>query len=156
MYQHVSDAIREVDTTHILILEHSYFGNTGISSGIEQVKKKNGDKDQLVAYAAHGYDLLVNTKEYNNQSNSRVEFIFSRINETSCRINVPVLGGGWGALSGNSEGMISSALFITGLFERLGFSKTVIQPIKNSKAGYLIIPVTGNSPIRTVEFRLKN
>jgi hypothetical protein len=35
-------------------------------------------------------------------------------------------------------------------------SKTLIQPVKNSKAGYLIIPVTGNSLIRTVEFRLKN
>ena len=236
MYQNVCDAIREVDTTHILFLEHSYFGNLGISSAIEPVKAKNGNSDPLVAYAGHGYDLLVDTKNYNSQSDSRVELIFSRINETSQRINVPVLVGEWGAFSGGSEAMTSSVKFITGLFERFGFSntywayytgiekdayftnslvrpyppyiggllkkysfnhetglfscsweeshlvkastviyipdmenlvresitqnpesgKTVITSIKNSKAGYLIIPVTRDSLIRTVEFKLKN
>ncbi len=236
MYQRVGEAIRSADTTHILFLEHVYFGNTGIRSGIEPVKGKNGKPDQLVAYGAHGYDLLVDTKYYDNQSNSRVELIFSRINETSKRINVPVLVGEWGAFSGNSKAMASSAYFITKLFERFGFSNTywayydgieknlyfnsaiirpypqytggilinysfnietglfssswdespevdaptviyipdienlvretislnrersstVIQSIRNSKAGYLIIPVTGKSTSRTIEFRINN
>ena len=42
MYQHVGEAIRKADTTHILFLEHAYFGNTGIRSGIEPVKGKTG------------------------------------------------------------------------------------------------------------------
>lgn len=234
MYQHVGAAIREVDTTHILFLEHAYFGNTGIRSAIEPVTGKNGEKDPLVAYAAHGYDLLVDTKNYENQSNSRVELIFSRINETSRRMNVPVLVGEWGAFSGNSSSMASNAYFITKLFERFGFSNTywayykgietnlyftnalirpyppyiggtltsyefnmetgifrcsweespevkaptviyipdidnlvresislntdrsstVIQSIKESKAGYLIIPVSGKSIARTIEFKI--
>jgi endoglycosylceramidase len=234
MYQRVGDAIRAVDTTHILFLEHAYFGNTGIHSGIEPVKGKDGKNDPLVVYAAHGYDLLVDTKNYDSQSNSRVELIFTRINETSRSMNVPVLVGEWGAFSGNAEGMTASALFITGLFERLGFSNTywayhkgieqnayfmaaivrpyppfiggvlksygfnhetgmftcsweetprvtaptiiyipdleslvresitlspgnsntVIQSIGKGKAGYLIIPVTGDSPTRSVEFKL--
>jgi endoglycosylceramidase len=33
-------------------------------------------------------------------------------------------------------------------------SSTVIQSIKDSKAGYLIIPVTGKSVERTIEFRI--
>ena len=124
MYQRVGNAIRKADTTHILFLEHAYFGNTGIRSGIEPVKGKNGENDPLVAYAAHGYDLLVDTKNYDKSSNSRVELIFSRINETSKRMNVPVLIGEWGAFSGNSKSMASSASFITSLFERFGFSNT--------------------------------
>jgi|WetSurMetagenome_2_1015567.scaffolds.fasta_scaffold03971_6 endoglycosylceramidase len=234
MYQKVGNAIREVDTTHILFLEHSYFGNMGISSGIEPVRSRNGNPDPLVAYAGHGYDLLVDTKNYDSQSDSRVELIFSRINETSARINVPVLVGEWGAFSGNSEAVTSSVQFITGLFERFGLSNTywayytgiekdayfihaLVRPypqyiggklkeygfnhetglfncsweesplikastviyipdlerlirdsikltpagnacniisIKDSKSGYLIIPVTGDSVIRKAEFKL--
>jgi endoglycosylceramidase len=234
MYQRVGEAIRKADTTHILFLEHAYFGNTGIRSGIEPVKGKNGANDPLVAYAAHGYDLLVDTRNYDQQSNDRVKLLFSRIDETSKRMNVPVLVGEWGAFSGNSKPMAASASFITGLFERFGFSNTywayyngieknlyfnsaivrpypqytggnlinygynnetgifscsweespevkastviyipdienvvresislnpersntVIQSVKNSKAGYLIIPVTGKSVSRTIEFKI--
>jgi endoglycosylceramidase len=234
MYQRVGDAIRTADTSHILFLEHAYFGNTGIRSAIEPLKRKNGKDDNLIAYGAHGYDLLVDTKNYDSSSNSRVELLFSRINETSKRINVPVLVGEWGAFSGNSKSMASSAMFITGLFERFCFSNTywayyngiennlyfniaiirpypqytggilksygfdhesgqfscsweessvvkaptviylpdienivrssislnpersstVIQTIKNSKAGYLIVPVTGKSVTRTIEFKI--
>lgn len=236
MYQRVSEAIRKADTTHILFLEHAYFGNTGISSGIEPVKLANGKNDPLVAYGAHGYDLLVDTKNYDNQSNARVELIFSRINETSKRINVPVLVGEWGAFSGNSKSMASSALFITKLFEKYGFSNTywayyngieknlyftsaiirpypqytggilnnysfnnetgefrctwqespdikastviyipdienleresislnpersstVILPVARSKGGYLVIPVTGKSLSRMIEFKINS
>jgi endoglycosylceramidase len=236
MYQHVSNAIREVDPKHIIFLEHAYFMNTGVLSGIEPVKSKAGSPDSLVAYAGHGYDLLVDTKNYDKQSNSRVELIFNRINKTSQRMNVPVLIGEWGALNGSSDSVTSSAQFITGIFERLGFSNTywayykgiekksffnnaivrpyppfiggilkeygynhetgvfsctwnesplvraptviyipnleclvrenitldsgddniVIQSIKSSKAGYLIIPVTGLTRTRTIEFKLKN
>jgi endoglycosylceramidase len=234
MFQHVSAAIREVDTTHILFLEHAYFGNAGIRSAIEPVKGRNGLADPYVAYAAHGYDLLVDTKNYDNQSSSRVELIFSRIDETSKRMNVPVLVGEWGAFSGNSVSMASNAHAILKLFRRFGFSNTywayyqgieknmyfntalvrpyppyiggilknydfemetgifrcswieapgvkaptviyipdidnlmresislstergstVIQSIKDSKACYLIIPVTGKSLERTIEFKI--
>jgi endoglycosylceramidase len=233
-YQRVSDAIREVDTTHILFFEHSYFGNSGISSSIEPVKDKSGKTDPLVAYGAHGYDLLVDTRNYDSQSNLRVKLIFSRINETSKRMDVPVLIGEWGAFHGNSVAMVSNASFIIKLFEKFRFSdtywiyypgietelyftaavvrpypqftgglldnygfdqetglftcswqespevkaptviylpsvgnlvrksislnpersSTVIQPIRDSRAGYFIIPVTGKKLIRTIEFRI--
>jgi endoglycosylceramidase len=236
MYQNVGNAIREVDSTHILFLEHAYFMNTGVYSAIEPVKGKNGKPDPLVAYAGHGYDLLVDTKNYDSQSNSRVDLIFSRVNETSQRMNVPIIVGEWGAFGDNSDATTSSARFIVGLFERFGFSNTywsyytgiekksffinallrpypqfiggtlekysfnnengvfnctwkesptvkastviyipdlerlvrenitmipgsnniVIQSIKNSKAGYVIIPVSGLSRSRTLEFKLKS
>jgi endoglycosylceramidase len=235
MYQHVGKSIREADTTHILFLEHSYFMNTGISSAIIPIIGKYDKPDPLIAYAGHAYDPLVDTKYYYKQDNSRVDLILSRINETSLRINVPVLVGEWGALSGNSEVMASSAGAVTQLFQRFRFSNTYwsyypgidkelyftqeiirpyppytagillkysfnhrtglfscswkelsdinaptiifipdldslikdsinlvperskfeLQTIENSKAGYLVIPVSGDSNNRSVEFRLK-
>jgi endoglycosylceramidase len=234
MYQRVANSIREVDSTHILFLEHAYFSNTGIASGIERVKLKDGKPDSLVAYAAHGYDLLVDTKVNDSQSSERVEFIFSQINEVSKRTNLPVLVGEWGAFSGDSEGNATSAKFIRHLFDQFHFGHTywayyqgidkhnyfhqvfgrpfaefiggtlescsydyesgvfscswnetvsvkaptvifipnlkslqketiklsvegnnaVVQSIDNSDGGYLIIPVTGTSDLRTIEFKL--
>ncbi len=82
MYQKVADAIRKVDTNHIFFLEHSYFSNMGVPSAIEPVRRSDGTTDPQVVYAAHGYDLVVDTKEIANPAYERVEFIFDRIRET--------------------------------------------------------------------------
>ncbi len=124
MYQRVANAIREVDTTHILFLEHAYFSNAGVRSGLIPPAGKNGNPDPLTAYAAHGYDLLVDTRKNDDQSTARVEWIFSQVDETSKRVNIPVLVGEWGAFSGNSEGNARSALFIRQLFEKFHFGNT--------------------------------
>jgi endoglycosylceramidase len=124
MYQKVADAIREVDKNHILFLNHSYFANTGVSSAIEPTKLADGTPDPLVCYAAHGYDLVVDTKEVDSPSYERVEFIFDRINETGKRMNVPVLVGEWGAFHGKSAKMIETAQQVVNLFEGHNFSNT--------------------------------
>ncbi len=124
MYQKVAKAIREVDNNHILFLEHSYFSNTGVSSAIEPTKLSDGTTDPLVAYAAHGYDLVVDTKEVENPSYERVEFIFDRIRQTGERMNVPVLIGEWGAYHGKSIKMVETAQHVVNLFESYGFSNT--------------------------------
>ena len=124
MYQKVADEIREVDKNHILFLNHSYFANTGVSSAIEPTKLADGSTDPLVAYAAHGYDLVVDTKEVENPSYQRVEFIFERINETGKRLNIPVLVGEWGAFHGKSFKMVETAQHVVNLFEGYNFSNT--------------------------------
>ena len=124
MYQKAAYAIREVDKNHILFLNHSYFANTGVSSAIEPTKLADGTVDPLVAYAAHGYDLVVDTKEVDSPSYQRVEFIFDRINETGKRMNVPVLVGEWGAFHGKSLKMIETAQQVVNLFESHNFSNT--------------------------------
>jgi len=124
MYQKVADAIREVDKNHILFFNHSYFSNTGVSCALEPTKLADGSTDPLVAYAAHGYDLVVDTKEVENPSYERVEFIFNRINENGKRMNVPVLVGEWGALHGKSTKMIETARHLVNLFEDYNFSNT--------------------------------
>lgn len=123
-YQRCADAIREVDSTHILFLEHAYFCNTGLPTAIEAVRCADGSRDPLVAYAAHGYDLVTDTKEVGHQSYQRLDFIFGRIHQSSLRMDVPVLVGEWGALHGDSDALTNTARHIMQLMRRYGYSQT--------------------------------
>ena len=124
MYQKVADAIRSVNMHHILFYNHNYFVNTGVSTALEATTLSDGSRDPNVVYAAHGYDLVVDTKEVENPSYERVEFIFERIAESGRRMNMPVLVGEWGALHGKSEKMIETAQHLVNLFEDYKFSNT--------------------------------
>ncbi|MEN8120464.1 MAG: cellulase family glycosylhydrolase [Bacteroidota bacterium] len=123
-YQKIANAIREVDDKKILFFNHSYFCNSGVRTALEPVKTSSGQVDPLVAYAAHGYDLLVDTDELSNSSTDRLEFIFERINESGKRMNVPVLIGEWGALGGESPGLTELAQTNLRIFEKYLFSNT--------------------------------
>jgi endoglycosylceramidase len=124
MYQRVADAIRSVDMHHILFFNHNYFVNTGVSTALEATTLSDGSRDPNVAYAAHGYDLVVDTKEVENPSYERVEFIFERVAESGERMNMPVLVGEWGAFHGKSLKMIETARHLVDLFENHKFSNT--------------------------------
>jgi endoglycosylceramidase len=121
-FQKSRDAIREVDQNHIIFIEHSYFTNMGVTGALGQIVNENGEKDTLVAYAAHGYDLVVETEGLASGSNERVELIFERIAQTGDRLNIPVLIGEWGALHGQSPDLIPVADFLMDEFNRHGFS----------------------------------
>jgi endoglycosylceramidase len=124
MYQKVADAIRSVNMHHILFFNHNYFVNTGVSTVLEATTLSDGSRDPNVSYAAHGYDLVVDTKEVENPSYERVEFIFERIEESGLRMNMPVMVGEWGALHGKSQKMIETARHLVNLFEDSNFSNT--------------------------------
>jgi len=124
MYQKVADAIRSVDMHHILFFNHNYFVNTGVSTALEATTLSDGSRDPNVVYAAHGYDLVVDTKEVENPSYERVEFIFERIAESGKRMNMPIMVGEWGALHGKSPKMIETAQHLVNLFEEHKFSNT--------------------------------
>jgi len=124
MYQKVTRAIREVDTNHIVFLEHSYFSNPGVPSSILHVKDENGKVDRKVAYTPHGYDLVVDTKAYTNASSSRVKFLFDQADATSRRLNMPMLVGEWGAFPGKNEAFAAQADEILRQFERFNCSHT--------------------------------
>lgn len=117
MYQKVANSIREVDTDHILFLEHNYFGNMGVKSSIERTTLPNGQPDPLVAYAPHGYDLVTDTENAANASNERVDFIFDRINGKGKQLNMPVWLGEWGAYYAHGESIVQVAQHTIGLIE---------------------------------------
>jgi endoglycosylceramidase len=123
-FQKARDAIREVNKHHIIFTEHSYFTNMGVTGALGEIVDEHGQKDPLVAYAAHGYDLVVDTDALALGSNDRVELIFERITETGKRLNIPVLIGEWGALHGKSPDLIPVADFLMDEFNRHGFSDT--------------------------------
>lgn len=117
MYQKVANAIREVDTTHILFLEHSYYGNTGVASSIERTTLPDGTPDPLVAYAPHGYDLVTDTDAVASASNERVAYIYNQIKRKGEQLRMPVWLGEWGAFYGNSESVIPVAKNAISLIE---------------------------------------
>jgi endoglycosylceramidase len=123
-FQKSRDAIREVDQHHIIFTEHSYFTNMGVTGALGEIVDEHGKKDPLVAYAAHGYDLVVDTEALALGSNDRVELIFERIAETGKRLDVPVLIGEWGALHGKSPELIPVADFLMSEYNKHGFSDT--------------------------------
>ena len=123
-YQKARDAIRQVDTHHIIFIEHSYFTNMGVPGGLQNLVDENGNKDPLVVYAAHGYDLVVDTDALTRGSDERVRLIFDRVNETSIRLDIPVLVGEWGALHGESPEMADPAQVLVGEFNKHLFNDT--------------------------------
>jgi len=171
-YQKVTDAIREVDSDKILFFNHSYFCNSGVSTALKPFTLNNGQTDPMVAYAAHGYDLLVDTDNLSNSSDDRLELIFERIYESGQRMNVPVLIGEWGALGGESPGRTELAHKNIRLFEKYLFSNTywayhkgtedysyfkhgVIRPYPSEIAGQLVSyaydPVKGEFTCKWLE-----
>jgi endoglycosylceramidase len=119
-YQEVGYAIREVDTTHILFIEHSYFSNSGVKCSIERPKLVDGSPDPLVAYAPHGYDLVTDTKDVASAKSERMDFIFKRIKDKGIELNMPIWLGEWGAYY-NSEGILPVARYAISLIENNAF-----------------------------------
>lgn len=118
MYQKVALAIREVDRKHILFLEHSYFGNMGVGSGIERVSLPDGTPDPFVAYGAHGYDLVTDTEAVAEASNERLAYIYDQINKKGQQLKMPVWLGEWGAFYGNSTTVVPIAKNSVHLIEK--------------------------------------
>ncbi|NLZ95797.1 MAG: glycoside hydrolase family 5 protein [Bacteroidales bacterium] len=108
-YQKVSDAIREVDKSTILFLEHSYLSNMGIRSSIARTTLFDGKPDSLLAYAPHGYDLVTDTESASDASSERLSFIYNRFQETGNRLNMPVWLGEWGAFYRHGEEIVPVA-----------------------------------------------
>ena len=108
-YQKVSDAIREVDMSSILFLEHSYFSNMGVRSSIARTTLADGTTDSLLAYAPHGYDLVTDTKSASDASPERLSFIYNRFQETAEKLNLPVWLGEWGAFYRHGEEIVPVA-----------------------------------------------
>ncbi len=123
-YNKLASAIRKVDNNHILFLEHSYFSNPGIPSAIEIPTLASGQKDKNTAYAAHGYDLVTDTKGIENANNNRVDVIFDNIATTSKRVNFPVCVDEWGALHKHGEATTKVGWYLVKKLEEHHFSDT--------------------------------
>jgi len=118
MYQRVTNAIRQVDQDHLILLETSYYCNSGVRCGIEPVNGLNGQRDPNQAFVPHGYDIVVDTPGLAGANSSRVELIFKRHAETARRLDMPMIVGEWGAFGNWDERILPSARVIQRLFEK--------------------------------------
>ncbi len=121
MYQKISNAIREVDTNKVIFLEHSYYSNIGVSSGIERVSLADGEPDPKVAYAPHAYDLVTDTKDAASSEWKRVAFIYDRINQKAEQLNMPAWLGEWGAYYNHDVSIVPVAQHAVSLIEQYLF-----------------------------------
>ncbi len=109
MYQRVASAIREVDNSHILFLEHSYYGNLGVRSSIRPTQLTDRSPDPLIAYAPHAYDLTTDTRSAAASNPVRVNLILDRIAEKGDEMEAPVWLGEWGAYYSHDDAIVPVA-----------------------------------------------
>ncbi|HFE53715.1 MAG TPA: hypothetical protein ENK07_09730, partial [Bacteroidetes bacterium] len=129
-YEKVAQAIRQVDSTHILFLEPSMASNMGTYSSLEPLKDAAGRRDPLQAYAPHGYDLVTDTPDVTRPCDERVRLIFERHAETARRLGMPMFVGEWGAY-GFHAGAEEAAWKVVHVFEQLRCSETYWAYEKN-------------------------
>lgn len=95
-------AVREVTDKGIILMENSYYSNLGIPYSAPPVEV-NGKREPQLAFAPHGYDLLVDSPLYKYASNERADSIFEEHMRSQQRLQVPVVVGEWGGFTGGSE-----------------------------------------------------
>jgi endoglycosylceramidase len=122
MYQRVAAAIRENDPHKALLLETTMGSNMGVYSGIVPVMLE-GEQAPWQVYAAHGYDLVVDTASIAQAAPGRVELIFGRHAETAQQLKMPMLVGEWGAY-GRHENTLPAAWHVVRQFEKALCSDT--------------------------------
>ena len=116
-YNKVGRAIRQSDKHSILFLETNYFSNMGMKTGIKAITDINGKKDSNLAFSPHGYDLLVDTKDYNQVSNVRIDIIFETHNKVQDDLNLPMLIGEWGCYPDATTEQLPQAAYLVKIFE---------------------------------------
>lgn len=126
MYQRVGNAIRQVDTQHIIFIETGPFSIAGARSGIGPLLTPGGAPDPLQAFAPHGYDIVTDTADVASADSRRVELIFARHGETAERLKLPMLIGEWGAY-GRSREALNAAADVVRQFEKMRCSDTYWQ-----------------------------
>ena len=124
-YQLTANAIREKDPYSILFLEHGYFSNIGITTGINCVETPDGNPDKQCVYAPHAYDLVTDTEMSAEPGFNRLTFIYEKLAVFRETENIPVLIGEWGAYyGGQNEAIVPAAKFSIQTIDENRFSHT--------------------------------
>ncbi len=119
-YSEIASAVREEDAETIIMLESNYFANAAVPSALAPAKDKSGNRIGNQAYVPHGYDILVDTKEYGSGGNERVGFIFETLFEGAARLGLPTLIGEWGCYPDADRAEKEQAEFILDIFKKHG------------------------------------
>ena len=116
-YEEISRAIRSVDKETIFMFESNYFANAGVPTFVSPVTDEEGNLIKNQAYAPHGYDIMVDTKAYEEGGCERVSFIFSSLFEAGKRMKIPFFIGEWGCYPNASLPQKDQARFLLNMFK---------------------------------------
>lgn len=123
-YTELGRAIRRVDKHSLILFESNYFANAGIPSHVDIIKDEIGDALPGQVYAPHGYDILVDTDNYENGGTERVDIIFASLGMTIERLGLPTIIGEWGCYPNASFAQKAQAKHILGIFEKMKVGNT--------------------------------
>lgn len=116
----ISTAIREVTDKGILIMENCYWSNSTVPCSTPAIEV-NGKREENFCFTPHGYDLMVDTPQYQYASNDRALTIFKKHAETQDRLDCPVLVGEWGG-DGSGDKWIPHVECLAEYFEQQKWS----------------------------------
>lgn len=123
-YQQIGTAIRREDAQALLFLEANYFSNAGVESMIVPVQDSSNNTESNQVFSPHGYDLLVDTQQYDQSSFDRLDVIFQTHKKVQERLNLPVLVGEWGCFPNAGEAVLEQAYHLMDLFASCQMSDT--------------------------------
>lgn len=126
-YDELFNAIRKVDPDTILLLESNYFANAGIPSMIRPAVTPSGEVISGQAYAPHGYDILVDTDEYETGGTDRIDIIFGSLLEKIRSIGLPAFIGEWGCYRNAGDAQKAQARHIKGLLASAGIGNVYYE-----------------------------
>ncbi len=123
-YNKVGRAIREEDENTMIFLEANYFSNAGMMSGIRPITDGNGVQDKNQVFTPHGYDILVDTDQYNQSCNERIDVIFEAHRSVQDKLDLPMLVSEWGCYPDATEEQLPQAAYLVNIFEKYLASDT--------------------------------
>lgn len=100
----MANSIRSVTENGILMMANSYYSNLGIPYSAQPIKNGTAQEPKL-AFAPHGYDILVDTPLYAHTGDARVNVIFNEHRVSQKRLDLPVVVGEWGAFTKGRGGL---------------------------------------------------
>ncbi len=125
MYARVAKAIREVDRSHIILLEPGGGAIIGVRSALQPIMDAEGRRDPQQALVPHAYGLPMG-----DPSTVHMGLIFARISQLAKRLEMPVIVGEWDADPGNDGDRRPMASFIVSQIEKRLYGDTfwIIKP----------------------------
>jgi len=122
-YNKIVKEIRTVDPECLVFLETNYFSNAAVPSHVQPVCQ-DGIPLKNQVYSPHGYDIYVDTDNYDDPDTSRVDLIFGTHAQVAESLGLPILVGEWGCFPDATPNQIAMYHHLLEVFASMNASNT--------------------------------
>jgi len=123
-YEKIGRLVRTVDKEICIMLENNYFSNAGVPTHVRPGKYADGTVIENQVFSPHGYDIFVDTDDYDTGDNSRVDLIFMTHKAMCDQMNIPMIVGEWGCYPDATPSQVEQANHLKELFEMINAGDT--------------------------------